>query len=221
MTLGARGIGKRFEHRTVLRGASLELHPGELVLLTGPNGSGKTTFARILATALAPDSGVVALHGEPVRRRLRDVRRAIGFLSHRPLLYLGMSPMENLRFFGGLAGVHDVRPRAERMLRRFKLEDSLGTPVERFSRGMLQRVALSRALLHEPRFLILDEPYAGLDDEGAAILTDLLGEVRERGASVLLVSHERERMGNGITRACAMQDGAIVPLGSGVGAARS
>jgi ABC-type multidrug transport system ATPase subunit len=209
VTLGARGIGKRFEHRPVLRGASLELHPGELVLLTGPNGSGKTTFARILATALAPDAGTVTLHGEPVRRRLREARRAIGFVSHRPLLYLGLTPMENLELFGGLSGVPDPRARAEGMLRRFKLEQSLGTPVERFSRGMLQRVALCRALLHDPRFLILDEPYAGLDDEGAATLNDLLGEAREHGASVLLVSHERERLGNGITRACVMQDGAI------------
>ena len=103
MTLGARGIGKRFEHRPVLRGASLELHPGELVVLRGANGSGKTTFARILATALAADTGTVTLGGEPVRRRLRDARRAIGFASHRPLLYLGLTPIENLAFFGKLA----------------------------------------------------------------------------------------------------------------------
>ncbi len=212
MTLGARGIGKRFEHRPVLRGASLELHPGELVVLRGANGSGKTTFARILATALAADTGTVTLGGEPVRRRLRDARRAIGFASHRPLLYLGLTPIENLAFFGKLAGVSDARSRAERLLARFKLEEHAGTPVERFSRGMLQRVALGRALLPEPRFLILDEPYEGLDEEGTATLNALLGEARARGAAVLLVSHERARLATGITRECAMQNGAIEPI---------
>lgn len=209
MTLAARNIQKRFERRVVLRKATLELHPGEIILLRGANGSGKTTFARILATALAADSGDVTLEGEPVRRRLREVRRSIGFTSHRPLLYLGMTPLENLEFFGRLAGVSDARRHAEGLLARFGLEEFMKTPVERFSRGMLQRVALGRALLPGPPFLILDEPYAGLDEEGAATLNTLLGEARGRGASVLLVSHDRERLAQGITREYEIRDGAI------------
>jgi len=211
VTLGARDIEKRFERRAVLRRVSLELKPGEIILLRGQNGSGKTTFARILATTLGYDAGKLTLDGEPVQRRLQAARRAIGFLSHRPLIYLGLSPLENLELFGTLAGVPDARSRAERLLARFGLTEWAETPVERFSRGMLQRVALIRALLPEPRVLILDEPYAGLDDEGAATLNALLGEARGRGAAALVISHDRERVVPGITRACALVNGAIEP----------
>jgi ABC-type multidrug transport system ATPase subunit len=209
VTLGARDIQKRFGQRAVLRNASLDLNGGEIVFLRGANGSGKTTLARILATVLASDAGTLTLDGEPIRRKLGLARRAIGFVSHRPLLYLGLTPLENLEFFGRLAGVSDARPRAERLLGRFGLTDSAGIPVERFSRGMLQRVALIRALLPEPRVLILDEPYAGLDDEGAGTLNALLEEARGRGAATLVISHDRERVVPGITRTVALVNGAI------------
>jgi ABC-type multidrug transport system ATPase subunit len=209
VTLGARDIEKRFEHRGILRKASLTVAPGEIVLLRGQNGSGKTTFARILATLLDSDAGTLTVDGEPVKRRLRAVRRMIGFTSHRPLLYSGLSPLENLEFFGRLSGVRDARRRAEGFLARFGLTSFAGSPVDRFSRGMLQRVALIRAFLPEPRILVLDEPYAGLDDEGASILDALLGEARARGAATLVISHGTERPIPGVTRVCALRDGVI------------
>jgi ABC-type multidrug transport system ATPase subunit len=209
VTLAARDIRKSFDHRTILRDASLELPPGEIVLLQGSNGSGKTTFARILATTLAADAGSVTLDGKPVRSNLRDSRRAIGFSGHRPLLYLGLSPLENLEFFGRLAGVQDARDRAARLLSAFRLEEFSSIPMEHFSRGMLQRVALSRAMLPEPRVLILDEPYAGLDEQGADALNALLTAARGRGVATLLVSHTRERIVSGITRSCTLRNGAI------------
>jgi len=213
LILAARDIRKRFEDRIVLRGASLELHPGEIVLLGGRNGSGKTTFARILATSLGPDAGTVTLDGRPVRQALRESRRSIGFSTHRPLLYLGLTPLENLEFFGKLAGVADAGSRATRLLSSFGLEEFAGTGMEHFSRGMLQRVSLSRALLPEPRVLVLDEPYAGLDEQGIQTLNALLLEAKGRGAATLLVSHDRERVPPGITRVCALRDGAIEAAG--------
>ena len=209
MTLAARDIEKRFDRRAVLRKASLELHPGETILLQGPNGSGKTTLARILATTLAADAGTVTLDGRPVRRGLTESRRAIGFAGHRPLLYLGLTPLENLEFFGKLAGVPDARARALRLLAGFGLEEFSGIPMEHFSRGMLQRVALGRALLPQPRVLILDEPYAGLDEQGADALNTLLSEARGQGATALLISHTRERIVPGIARSYALRNGVI------------
>jgi ABC-type multidrug transport system ATPase subunit len=205
----ARDIQKRFGRRRILDGASLDLAPGEIVHLSGANGSGKTTFAQILATILRADHGALTLDGESIERRIRVARRALGFASHRPLLYLGLTPLENLAFFGRLSGVADAGARAGRMLERFGLGAFARTPIERFSRGMLQRVALTRALLPEPRVLLLDEPYAGLDDEGASTLNEMLSEARARGAATLIISHERARAGALVSRGCALRAGRI------------
>ena len=211
MILRAQEIRKRFESRWVLRSASLTLESGECVLLQGANGSGKTTFAQILATLLTADRGSLEIDGSPPEMNRRAARRAIGFASHRPLLYPGLTPLENLAFFGRLAGVSDAASRAVALLDRFGLSAFARTPMERFSRGMLQRVALTRALLPNPRLLILDEPYAGLDDEGSGTLNALLAEAKGRGAGMLLIAHERERAGALVTRRLLMRDGAVEP----------
>ena len=209
MTLAARELEKRFGGRAVLRKASLELDSGEIVLLEGRNGSGKTTLARILATALREDAGTVTLDGKPVRASLREARRAIGFLTHRPLLYPGLSPLENLEFFGRMAGRTDARPRAEALLDRFGLTEFARIPMEHFSRGMLQRVALARALSNHPRVLLLDEPYAGLDEPGVLTLNEILREEQKRGVATLVVSHDKERVLPLTTRRCALRDGVV------------
>lgn len=209
MSLRAEAIRKRFDERPILAGASIQLEPREVVLLAGANGSGKTTLARILATLLAPDDGTVTLDDIPVGERRAATRRSIGFASHVPLLYESLTPVENLEFFGRLTGVSDARARAGALLQRFGLAPFAETPLHTFSRGMLQRVVLSRALLHEPRYLILDEPYAGLDVEGTSALNALLGEAIARGASALLVGHDPERAGAIATRSLRLDRGRI------------
>ena len=213
MILRAEAIQKRFERRWVLRDASLALGPGEIALLMGANGSGKTTFAQIVATLLHPDRGEIRFEGEPIAKRRQAARRRIGFASHRPLLYLGLSPVENLALFGRLSGVRDPERRAIELLDRFGLSEFARTPIERFSRGMLQRVALSRALLASPRLLVLDEPYTGLDDDGTATLNGLLQEAKAGGAATLVISHDMDRLGALRTRLCRMEGGRLVEAG--------
>ncbi len=209
MTLRAEAVRKRFDDRLVLAEASLTLVPGEVVLLSGANGSGKTTFARILATLLTADGGEVLIDGFPVSKGRARARRSIGLVTHQPLLYLGLTPVENLDLFGGLTGVRDARGRGGALLDRLGLKPFRNVPLSRFSRGMLQRVALARAFLHEPRLLILDEPYSGLDDDGAATVNALLREAGSRGAAALLIAHERERAAALTTRALRLRGGRV------------
>jgi len=209
LILRAEGIQKRFDTRIVLRDAAIEIGPGSITLLLGTNGSGKTTFANILATLLSPDRGAVTVDGEPIARNRAAARRSIGFASHRPLLYLGLTPLENLCFFGGLAGVPSPARRAMELLERLGMAPFARAPVERFSRGMLQRIVLARALLTDPKILLLDEPYTGLDETGVEVVNEVLRDARERGAGSLVITHEPERVRPLATRILRMHGGRV------------
>ena len=207
MILRAEGIEKRFDERLVLRGASLEISPGSVTILRGANGSGKTTLAAILATLLAPDRGAVTVDGEPWSRRRKAARRAIGYASHRSLVYPGLTPIENLVFFGRLLDLPKPHARATELAEGFGMTPYAHAPVERFSRGMLQRVVLARAVLANPAILILDEPYAGLDDDGVTLVNDVLRAAAARGAGALVVTHEADHARGIATRTLRLHDG--------------
>jgi heme exporter protein A len=209
LILRAEGIQKRFDTRVVLRDAAIEIGPGAIILLLGANGSGKTTLANILATLLAPDRGAVTLDGVPIARKRGAARRSIGFASHRPLLYLGLTPLENLSFFGGLAGVPSPQRRAMELLDQLGMAPFARAPVERFSRGMLQRIVLARALLTDPPILLLDEPYTGLDETGVSVVNEVLRAARDRGTGSLVITHEPERVRSLATRVLRMQGGRV------------
>src|SRR5688572_4355132 len=157
----ARGLGRHYGDKRALAGVDLDVGRGELLLVTGPNGSGKTTLLRLLAGLIVPTAGEL----EVVTDRAR-----IGFLSHEPLVYRELTPLENLDLYGRLYRIPERRERIGMLLERFGLWDARGERVGRYSRGMLQRLALCRTLLHEPRLLLLDEPFSALDADGAALL---------------------------------------------------
>jgi ABC-2 type transport system ATP-binding protein len=209
LILKAEGVTKRFDDRPVLSRASITLEPGQVVHLAGPNGSGKTTLARILGTLLPPDEGEILVDDVPLSERRSQTRRMIGFASHAPLLYLSLTPVENLEFFATLAGARDGRRRALALLERFGLEQAAHRPLAHFSRGMLQRVVLCRALLLDPELLILDEPYAGLDDAGILVVNQVLTEIRRQGRTALLIAHDKERGGGVITQMVRLRNGRV------------
>jgi heme exporter protein A len=180
----ARRLEKRYGDKRVLRGVDLDVPRGGFVLVTGPNGSGKTTLLRVVAGLLAPTGGELEV----------DVDRGrLGFLGHEPLVYRELTALENLELYGRLYRVPERRERIGMLLERFGLWDARAERAGSFSRGMLQRLALCRALLHEPELLLLDEPFSALDADGSALvdreLATLAGE-----RTFLVATHDPERL---------------------------
>ncbi|MGH3133672.1 MAG: ABC transporter ATP-binding protein [Gaiellaceae bacterium] len=180
----AHGIEKRYGRRRVLAGIDVELGRHGFLLVTGPNGSGKTTLLRVLAGLAAPTRGRLEV----------DVERGrLGFLAHEPLVYRELTGLENLDLFGRLYRIPERRERIGMLLERFGLWDARNERVSAYSRGMTQRLALCRTLLHDPDLLVLDEPYASLDEQGAALLDRELDELA--GARTIVVStHDPTRI---------------------------
>jgi len=175
----ARKLSKRFGDKRVLEGLELEVPRGGFVLVTGPNGSGKTTLLRLCAGLAAPTSGELDV----------DVPRgAIGFLAHEPLVYRELTALENLDLYGRLYRIPERRERCGALLERFGLWPARNGRAGTFSRGMLQRLALCRTFLHDPDLLLLDEPFDGLDAEGAALLHQELND--RAGCTALVATHD-------------------------------
>ena len=184
---------KSFGHRTALAGVNLSVKAGERVTLVGPNGAGKTTLLRILATLSRPTSGTVHVAGLDTDKAGDDVRRRIGFLSHRTLLYGDLTAEQNLRFYTRMYNLTDGPTRIAELLDYVGLADRRRDLVRMFSRGMQQRLSVARAVLHRPQVLLLDEAYTGLDPDAVQILTNLVTDLAETGCAVLMTTHNLER----------------------------
>jgi heme exporter protein A len=187
-----RKLTKTFGLNPVLRGLELDVARGEFLTLLGPNGSGKTTLLRILAALARPTSGTVRIGGWELPKEADYVRAQLGVVSHLPLLYDTLTAEENLLFF---ARLYDLpadtrRLRVQTVLERVGLHRRARDVVRTYSRGMQQRLAIARAILHNPAVLLLDEPYTGLDQDAAALLDDLLREVAVSGRTVVMTTHD-------------------------------
>ncbi len=188
-----RNLTKSFGPRTALAGVDLSIDQGEFITLVGPNGAGKTTLLRILATLTRPTSGTVRIAGHDPSHEGEHARRRIGFLSHRTILYDDLTAEQNLRFYARMYDLNGADARIDDLLERVGLTLRRRDLVRTFSRGMKQRLALARAVLHRPAVLLLDEPYTGLDPGAAEVLTDLLIQLAGGGCSILMTTHNLDR----------------------------
>jgi ABC-2 type transport system ATP-binding protein len=212
--IAARGLMRRFGSRVVVDDVTFDVGRSEIVALLGPNGAGKTTTLRMLAGLIAPTSGTVVIDGVPLTRATGALLRSrIGFLTEAPGLWDRLTVRENLQVYAGLYGLTNHGPVIDRVLDLFELTDRGATRAAELSKGMRQKVALARALLHEPRILLLDEPTSGLDPEITRSVRALLDERRAAGCSILVSTHnldEAERLADRV----AVLQGRLLALDS-------
>jgi heme exporter protein A len=217
--LELRGITKRYGPARALRGVDLAFERGECVALLGPNGAGKSTILRIVAGLARATSGDLLLDGRPAESHGGAWRARLGHVSHHLMLYESLTTRENLGFAGRLHGVAQQRSRADQILRSLGLQDRADEPVRQLSRGLAQRAAVARALLHDPEILLLDEPYTGLDQASGAALTTLLHSLRRKGRLLLLVTHDLAHASALATRVVHLRQGRVIAdvAGGGLG----
>jgi heme exporter protein A len=187
--LTAVGLEKWYGPHPAVRGIDFGLCPGEFLTIFGPNGAGKTTLLKMLSGSLRPTRGTIDLAGVDLDRDEHGWRRRIGVLSHQTFLYGQLTAEENLRFYGRLYDVANLDERIRALLEEVGLGDRGGDRVTTFSRGMQQRLALARTLLHDPELVLLDEPYTGLDPHAAAMLKGVLRKLKDGRRTVVLVTH--------------------------------
>jgi len=209
-TIEVRKLYKRFGMKTVLRGLDFAVEQGEFVALLGPNGAGKTTFLRILASLSRPAMGEVRVAGYRLPQQAAAVRRRLGVVSHQPLLYGDLTAEENLRFYGRMYGTPDLERRMAEVLDLVGLAARRRDLVRTFSRGMQQRLAIGRAVFHDPEVMLFDEPHTGLDQEASLMLDNVLREVAARGRTVVMTSHDLARAADLASRFDVLSRGAIV-----------
>ncbi len=183
------GLTKRFGDKAAVEDLSFSVHPGEVFGLLGPNGAGKTTTIRMLSALIGPTAGSAHVAGFEIGKQDREVRQHVGVLTETPGMYNQLSAERNLGFFAELYGVADVPAQVERYLRMLGLWERRSDPVGAFSKGMRQKLAIGRALLHEPTVLFLDEPTSALDPEAARLIREFIGEVKGEGRAIVLTTH--------------------------------
>ena len=202
-------IARRFARRWVLRGASLQVKPGEIVAMLGRNGSGKTTLLRVISTSLRPTRGTGLVYGKDLVKDADEVREHVGVLGHYAGLYDDLTAGENLKFATSMSGMKVSREEIHAALEQVSLGDEANERVRGFSAGMRRRLALARLILRPPQLMLLDEPYAAFDQHGIDFVNQFVRDTAARGGAAIIVTHDPARVGEVTNRMVKIIDGRI------------
>ena len=205
-----RELCKDFGYLKAVNNVSFEVNRSETIAIFGGNGAGKTTLIKIIATLLSPSSGTVLLNDADIKHNLEEMRSGLGLISHPLFLYSELNAIENLRYFGKLYRVNSLDDRIDELLTEFGLLPRMYDAVKTYSRGMLQRLSIVRAVIHNPDLLLLDEPFTGLDRSAAETLTEYMNTHRAEGGTILLVTHNLERGYSAADKLAIMTNGRFV-----------
>lgn len=208
--LEVQNLEKSFGHKKALRRINLKVSKGEFLVLFGPNGAGKTTLLKTISTIIKPTKGQILFRGQVVDDNSIFLREVIGLVSHNTLLYDDLTAYENLVFYARMYGVEDYRKRIEELLHLVGLYHRKDDVVRTFSRGMLQRLSIARAIIHDPQILLLDEPYTGLDAQAIKILDELLENLKDGERTFIMTSHDIFKGFEHATRLAILNSGRIV-----------
>jgi heme exporter protein A len=203
-------LTKQADNKRILSGVDLSIKKGETVAILGPNGAGKSTLLKVLATLIKPTSGLIKVNNMDLKKNHIEIKKIMGYLPHSSLLYDHYTPLENLVFFGDIYGVKNVEQRAIALVKEVGLSFFLNEPVKNFSRGMIQRIAIARAIVHEPEILLLDEPHTGLDQGAMAILNNVILSMKAKGTTTLMVTHDFKQAAEICDRIIIIKNGKIV-----------
>ncbi len=203
-------LTKQADNKLILRGVDLSIKKGETVAILGPNGAGKSTLLKVLATLIKPTSGHLSVNGMDLKKNHIEIKKIMGYLPHSSLLYDHYSPLENLIFYGNIYGVKNVEQRAIGLVNEVGLSFFLNEPVKNFSRGMIQRIAIARAIVHDPEILLLDEPHTGLDQGAISILNNVILSMKQKGTTTLMVTHDFKQAAEICDRVLMVKNGKIV-----------
>ena len=204
------GLSKTFGSQFALRNLSFILNKGESLTIFGPNGAGKTTLIKILSTISRPSSGRISIDGFSLQKEAQKIRRFIGVVAHQTFLYENLTAEENLRFYGKLYDVQNLTEKVKQVLHEVGLLHRKNDRVQNFSRGMQQRLAIARVMLHDPTLLLLDEPFTGLDQNASKNLASWLQGLRDDHRSILMVTHNLQRGLEIADRVAILKEGELV-----------
>lgn len=203
-------VKKSYGHFNALTEVSFELFKGDFLSIFGPNGAGKSTLLKILSAQTRPTKGKVLFDNVELNSKPNEFRKEFGVISHLPFLYENLSAEENLRFYGKIYCVDNIEKRVDELLKKVELVSRKKDMVRNYSRGMLQRLSIARALVHDPEIILLDEPYTGLDQHASYILTNILKEQFEHRKTIIMVTHNLSRGYDLASKIVILKQGKIV-----------